>query len=1101
MAKRSAGKTFLNDPQWYKDAVIYQVHVKSFFDANNDGIGDFQGLIDKLDYIAELGVNTLWLLPFYPSPRRDDGYDIAKYNDVHPDYGSLSDARRFIAEAHRRGLRVITELVINHTSDQHPWFQRARHAKKGSKARDYYVWSDTDEKYAGTRIIFIDSEKSNWTWDAVAGQYFWHRFYSHQPDLNFDNPKVLEAVLGVMRFWLDMGVDGLRLDAIPYLIERDGTSSENLPETHAVLKRIRAELDARYPDRLLLAEANQWPEDTRPYFGEDDECHMAFHFPLMPRMYMAIAQEDRFPITDILRQTPEIPPNCQWAIFLRNHDELTLEMVTDDERDYLWNYYAADSRARINLGIRRRLAPLVGRDRRRIELLNSLLLSMPGTPTLYYGDEIGMGDNIYLGDRDGVRTPMQWSVDRNGGFSRADPASLVLPPIMDPLYGYQTINVEAQARDPHSLLNWTRRMLAIRNQHKAFGRGSLTMLTPSNRRILAYLRGYTNEQGHEEQILCVANLSSAAQAVELELADYCDRVPVEMIGGASFPPIGQLTYLLTLPPYGFYWFYLADASQMPSWHLKPVERMPELQTLVLGRALSEVMGERSRQTLERESLPLYLPKRRWFAGEQRPSGAVSLLYVMPLADGANAPLLAEVQVKGAAGVEHYRVPLAAVPERAEGNDLPQQLALARLRRGRHVELLTDAFSLPQFSQQVLRLLREQAVLRSAAGELQFRAEAALLALEDLDGNDFKLLSAEQSNSSALIGGQLLLKLLRRGFPGIHPEVEMGRFLSDHGYANVAPFLGEVVRVDESGQPHTLMVVQSYLDNQGDAWQWTLNTLDRAIRDELAGGTADPDVDALGELERFAGVLGRRVGEMHAVLARPVENPDFGYQLNAEQDSARWAESITAQLQEALQALSRQRDALSPATAEQADWLLAREKPLLQAVARLATQAAGGLRIRVHGDLHLGQVLVVQGDAYIIDFEGEPNRSLEERRQRHSPFKDVAGMLRSFDYAAAVAQRNGGGVEGAVDAQQVVRGVVARYREQSCTAFLDAYRLAANGLPHEWHERDGEGAALDLFCLEKAVYEIVYESGHRPDWIDVPLQGLVDLAHQLPGVRT
>jgi len=1101
MAKRSAGKTFLNDPQWYKDAVIYQVHVKSFFDANNDGIGDFQGLIDKLDYIAELGVNTLWLLPFYPSPRRDDGYDIAKYNDVHPDYGSLSDARRFIAEAHRRGLRVITELVINHTSDQHPWFQRARRAKKGSKARDYYVWSDSDEKYAGTRIIFIDSEKSNWTWDAVAGQYFWHRFYSHQPDLNFDNPKVLEAVLGVMRFWLDMGVDGLRLDAIPYLIERDGTNSENLPETHAVLKRIRAELDARYPDRLLLAEANQWPEDTRPYFGEDDECHMAFHFPLMPRMYMAIAQEDRFPITDILRQTPEIPPNCQWAIFLRNHDELTLEMVTDDERDYLWNYYAADSRARINLGIRRRLAPLVGRDRRRIELLNSLLLSMPGTPTLYYGDELGMGDNIYLGDRDGVRTPMQWSVDRNGGFSRADPASLVLPPIMDPLYGYQTINVEAQARDPHSLLNWTRRMLAIRNQHKAFGRGSLTMLAPSNRRILAYLRTHRGEDGAEQQILCVANLSSAAQAVELELADYHDRVPVEMIGGASFPPIGQLTYLLTLPPYGFYWFYLADASQMPSWHLKPVERMPELQTLVLGRALNEVMDGRARQILECESLPLYLAKRRWFAAQQPACDGARLLYGIPLADEADAPMLAEVEIQGSDGVEHYRLPLAAVPERAEGNDLPQQLALARLRRGRQVELLTDAFSLPQFSRQVLRLLREQAVLHSAAGELQFRAEAALLTLDSVDDNDFKLLSAEQSNSSALIGEQLLLKLLRRGFPGIHPEVEMGRFLTDHGYANVAPFLGEVVRVDEQGQPHTLMVAQRYLDNQGDAWQWTLNTLDRAIRDALAGGTSNPELDALSELAQFAGVLGKRVGEMHAVLARPVENPDFGYQLSAEQDSARWAESITRQTQQALQALSRQRDSLSAANAEQADWLLAQEKPLLAAITRLAAQAAGGLRIRVHGDLHLGQVLVVQGDAYIIDFEGEPNRSLEERRRRHSPFKDVAGMLRSFDYAAAVAQRNAGGVEGALDARQVVREVSMRYREQSCSAFLEAYRLAANGLPHEWHERDGEGAALDLFCLEKAVYEILYESGHRPEWIDVPLQGLVDLARQLPGVRT
>src|SRR5690606_24067576 len=614
MAKRTKPAAFLNDPLWYKDAIIYQVHVKSFYDSNNDGIGDFPGLIEKLDYIADLGVNTIWLLPFYPSPRRDDGYDIAEYRAVHPDYGKLADVRRFIAEAHRRGLRVITELVTNHTSDQHPWFQRARRAKKGSKARDYYVWSDSDEKYAGTRIIFIDSEKSNWTWDAVAGQYFWHRFYSHQPDLNFDNPKVLEAVLGVMRFWLDMGVDGQRLDAIPYLIERDGTSSENLPETHAVLKRIRAELDARCPDRLLLAEANQWPEDTRPYFGEDDECHMAFHFPLMPRMYMAIAQEDRFPITDILRQTPEIPANCQWAVFLRNHDELTLEMVTDDERDYLWNYYAADHRARINLGIRRRLGPLVERDRRRVELLNSLLLSMPGTPVLYYGDEIGMGDNIYLGDRDGVRTPMQWSMDRNGGFSRADPARLVLPPIMDPLYGYHTINVEAQSRDAHSLLNWMRRMLVVRKQQKAFGRGSLKMLAPSNRRILAYLREYRGEDGREESILCVANLSRAAQAVELELAAYDGRVPVEMIGGASFPPIGEMTYLLTLPPYGFYWFYLADASQMPSWHVAPVERMPELPTLVIKRDLQELLRAQGRGVLENDVLATYLGKRRWFSG-------------------------------------------------------------------------------------------------------------------------------------------------------------------------------------------------------------------------------------------------------------------------------------------------------------------------------------------------------------------------------------------------------------------------------------------------------------------------------------------------------
>ncbi|HSC83931.1 MAG TPA: maltose alpha-D-glucosyltransferase, partial [Pseudomonas sp.] len=687
------------DALWYKDAVIYQVHVKSYYDANNDGIGDFPGLIDKLDYIADLGVNTIWLLPFYPSPRRDDGYDIAEYCAVHPDYGSMDDAKRFIDEAHRRGLRIITELVINHPSDQHPWFIRAREAPKGSWERDFYVWSDSNQKYQGTRIIFLDSETSNWTWDPVAGQYFWHRFYSHQPDLNFDNPQVLDEVLGVMRFWLDLGVDGLRLDAIPYLIERDGTNNENLPETHVVLKRIRAELDATYPDRMLLAEANQWPEDTQPYFGGEqggpgDECHMAFHFPLMPRMYMAIAQEDRFPITDILRQTPDIPANCQWAIFLRNHDELTLEMVTDHERDYLWNFYAADRRARINLGIRRRLAPLVERDRRRIELLNSLLLSMPGTPTLYYGDEIGMGDNIFLGDRDGVRTPMQWSIDRNGGFSRADPASLVLPPIMDPLYGFQSINVEAQLHDAHSLLNWTRRLLAIRKQQKAFGRGSLKLLAPSNRRILAYLREYTGMDGKAELLLCVANVSRAAQAVELELSAYEGKVPVEMVGGSSFPPIGQLHYLLTLPPYGFYWFLLADEAQMPSWHVPPVERMPELSTLVIKRDLQELLQLPNRRVLEQEVLGTYLAKRRWFSAQDGAVRIPGLLYAAPFGDLC---VLCEMVV----GEDCYQLPLAYVDEHQAGSALPQQLALARLRRGRQVGLLTDAFSLPEFTYAVL----------------------------------------------------------------------------------------------------------------------------------------------------------------------------------------------------------------------------------------------------------------------------------------------------------------------------------------------------------------------------------------------------------------
>ena len=651
---------------WYKDAIIYQLHVKSFFDANNDGIGDFTGLISKLDYIADLGVNTIWLLPFYPSPRLDDGYDIADYRGVHPDYGTLADARRFIAAAHARGMRVITELVVNHTSDQHPWFQRARRAKVGSVYRDFYVWSNDDRKYAGTRVIFVDTQRSNWTFDEVAGAYYWHRFYSHQPDLNFDNPRVLKEVLAVLRYWLDLGVDGLRLDAVPYLVEREGTNNENLPETHAVLKQIRAELEAHYPDRMLLAEANQWPEDAKDYFGDDDECHMAFHFPLMPRMYMAIAREDRFPITDILRQTPDIPPNSQWAIFLRNHDELTLEMVTSSERDFLWETYAADRRARLNLGIRRRLTPLLERDRRRVELMNYLLLSMPGTPVIYYGDEIGMGDNIHLGDRDGVRTPMQWSPDRNGGFSRVDPSRLVLPPIMDALYGFEAVNVEAQSNDRHSLLNWTRRTIAIRRQYQVFGRGTFRLLYPNNRKVLAYLREYDGRT-----ILCVANLARTPQAVELELAEFSGRTPIELDGGSVFPPIGQLNYLLTLPPYGFYWFHLTDAEAgWPSTHTPAPEPMPEYQTIVLRGRLADALLA-GRAIMERDILPPYLAKRRWFAMKDQVLHAARLASLVALPRSSDRELLlAEIETEAPGGAARWLLPLAIVWEDQQTGPLP-----------------------------------------------------------------------------------------------------------------------------------------------------------------------------------------------------------------------------------------------------------------------------------------------------------------------------------------------------------------------------------------------------------------------------------------------
>jgi maltose alpha-D-glucosyltransferase/alpha-amylase len=545
-----------SDALWYKDAIVYQLHVKSYRDANADGFGDFRGLIQKLDYIRDLGANTIWLLPFYPSPLRDDGYDIAAYEEINQTYGSIEDFRALLEAAHSRNIRVITELVINHTSDQHPWFQRARRAPKGSPPRAWYVWSDDPNKYAETRIIFTDTEKSNWSWDPEAQQFYWHRFFSHQPDLNFDNPEVLEAVLNVMRFWLRMGVDGLRLDAIPYLVEREGTNCENLPETHDILRALRKTVDAEFPNRIFLAEANQWPSDVRSYFGNSDECHMAFHFPVMPRMYMAIRREDRTPVVDIMRQTPEIPEDCQWAIFLRNHDELTLEMVTDEERDYMYREYARDPRMRINVGIRRRLGPLMEGGRRQIELMNALLMSMPGTPIIYYGDEIGMGDNIYLGDRNGVRTPMQWSADRNAGFSEADTAALFSPLIVDPPYGYHTVNVVAQDKQPTSLLRWMRRLIAVRQQYQAFGRGTWEPLDAANRRVLVFIRRYK-----DETILCVNNLSRFAQFVELDLRDFNGRVPLELWSKNAFPPIGELPYLLTLGPHNFLWFRLLAAEQ------------------------------------------------------------------------------------------------------------------------------------------------------------------------------------------------------------------------------------------------------------------------------------------------------------------------------------------------------------------------------------------------------------------------------------------------------------------------------------------------------------------------------------------------------------
>ena len=1085
------------DPLWYKDAIIYQLHLKSFFDANNDGIGDFNGLIEKLDYIAELGVTAIWMLPFYPSPQRDDGYDIADYRGVHPDYGTLGDVRRFIEAAHARNIRVITELVINHTSDQHPWFQRARLAPAGSPEREFYVWSDDDEKYAGTRVIFLDTEKSNWTWDDEAKAYFWHRFYSHQPDLNFDNPAVLDEVLSVMRFWLDMGIDGLRLDAVPYLVEREGTNNENLAETHDILKRIRAELDRHAPGRMLLAEANQWPEDAQQYFGGGDECHMSFHFPLMPRMYMAIAREDRFPITDIMRQTPAIPANCQWAVFLRNHDELTLEMVTSAERDYLWETYASDRRARINLGIRRRLAPLLQRDRRRIELMNGLLLSMPGTPVIYYGDELGMGDNIHLGDRDGVRTPMQWSVDRNGGFSRADPAALVLPPIMDPIYGFPAVNVESQARDQHSLLNWMRTMLAVRRRHRAFGRGTQRFLYPSNRRILAYLREQTDGSG-EEVILCVSNLSRTAQAVELDLSAFAGRTPIDLVGGAAFPAIGQLSYLLTLPPYAFYWFTLQTEAGMPAGTSQIPVQMPEYATIVLRREISEVLQPTGRAILEREALPAYLQMRRWFASKGEKITNVRLAYAVKLGDGNRAALLCEVEASIGERVESYSLPLGICRDDTVTGPLPQQLALTRVRRAAEVGYLTDAFALDPFAHNVIDAMRAERVLPFDGGRVAFHKTAGLDDVVLTEDAPIHRLSAEQSNSSLIVDDRVVLKIVRKVLAGRHPEAEMTGYLTHRGFGSIAPLLGEVVRYDESDTPHTVIVAQGFVRNQGDAWTWTLDYLKRASSDIAAEDDAAAFEDALGGYLSLAGAIGRRLAEMHAILALPSDEPAFAPELAGPAEVERWAEGVVEQIDLAVQAVQRVTTWPDEAVHASANAFVAGADDLRGAAWRLSRLAAGlATQTRVHGDFHLGQVLVTLGDATLIDFEGEPAKTMEQRRAKSSPLRDVAGLLRSFDYAAAsvLAAR----VPGSEQAAERQNALVEQFRRSSAVAFLEAYMSVLHAASDPWVQKSAEQPLLDLFLLEKAAYEVRYEAANRPAWIGIPLAGIARVAeHVLAG---
>lgn len=1084
----------LDNPLWYKDAIIYQLHVRAFYDSNDDGIGDFSGLIQKLDYLSFLGVTALWLQPFYPSPLKDDGYDIADYANINPVYGTLSDFKRFLREAHKRNLKVITELVINHTSDQHEWFQKSRRAAPGSYWRDFYVWSDDPNKYKGTRIIFKDFETSNWTWDPVAKSYYWHRFYSHQPDLNFDNPEVQKAIFEVLDFWMDMGVDGMRLDAVPYLYEREHTSCENLPETHAFLKKLRAHVDSKYPGRMLLAEANQWPEDAITYFGEGDECHMNFHFPLMPRLFMALKMEDRYSILDILNQTPEIPDNCQWAIFLRNHDELTLEMVTDEERDYMYQVYASDPRARINLGVRRRLAPLVGNDRRQIELLNSLLFSLPGSPIIYYGDEIGMGDNIYLGDRDGVRTPFQWSADRNAGFSRANPQKLYLPVISSSEYSADTINVENLRANPNSLFWWMNKLIALRGARPEFSRGRLEFLSSDNPKVLAYLR-----QFEENSTICVVNLSRNAQCVELDLSRFKGTRPVELFGQTEFPVVGDRPYFLSLTPYSFFWFQMTEETQT---HEEDRERpLPFLD--VSDRGLKSVEFRSFWRDFER-ALASYLPRARWFAAKGRKIRTIELrdLFYIPLEEEGKEAALMIVSISYTEGLpETYVLPLAWVGgEKAK--TIRSESKCPVIADTTNEGVFYEAIYEPEFNKSLLRLIVGSEEINGSYGQI----EADYFGPSTLEVPEPTLSVGEQSNSSIFFGKQFYLKLYRKVEEGENPDIEISRYLLKKEFQATAPYMGNLT-YRSGGRLCSLALLQQMVENESDGWSLIVSQLGQIAERILTENLSDqckeiPPVQlsksrhlkpseayfhVAGYTLRLARQLGVRTAELHLALGNEDRDPAFVPEALMPFHRRSVFQSFRNLTDKVLNLLRHNLNGLSEPNRRLAEKVLEFESEIYDRFSHMKSIDLDAPRIRIHGDYHLGQVLFTGQDFCIIDFEGEPARGLGERRLKRSPLKDVAGMIRSFDYAADFYLKK----YVLRDADREILDPCLRVWAGWCAIeFLNAYldKMKGSGLlPEETEEID---ILLQMFFLEKALYEVGYELRNRPDWVDIPLKGVM-----------
>ncbi|NMC32125.1 MAG: maltose alpha-D-glucosyltransferase [Veillonellaceae bacterium] len=1091
----------MNASTWYKDAVIYQLHVRSFADSNRDGIGDFPGLTAKLDYIVNLGVTAIWLLPFYPSPLRDDGYDIADYRNIHPDYGTIADFRRFLKAAHSKGLKVITELVLNHTSDQHAWFQKSRRAKPGSKWRNFYVWNDNDKKYAEARIIFKDFETSNWNWDPTAQAYYWHRFYRHQPDLNFEEPAVKAALFRVVDYWLAMGVDGLRLDAVPYLFESEGTDCENLPATHAFLKELRHHVDTHYTNRMLLAEANGWPEDVIQYFGKDDECHMAFHFPLMPRIYLSVGMENAWPVMDAVVKTPVTSKNSQWALFLRNHDELTMEMLTEEERDFFVKLYAPDPRSRINLGIRRRLSPLLNGNRRKLELLNALLLSLPGSPVIYYGDEIGMGDNIYLGDRNGVRTPMQWTSDRNAGFSQASPQKLALPVITDPQYHYESVNVEALEQNPNSFLWWMRRIISLRNRFTAFGRGPISFPNSNNDKVLSYVRSLD-----QEIILVVANVSRFVQHVQLDLSAWSGLVPREIMGRSLFPAIGNEPYSLSLGPHSFYWFTL-EKKQLRGMPLcDPQELLtgivPEFEVTDLEELLTPAVWQKLSARLPSflAALPL------------QPVGCN--VRVANIVDGflipTNRHVLYVVRVETASVAALHITIILALYNRI--SDQPARLLAQVHVNGISYKLADATFDqawhawLYEFCLSPRRLSGRLGSLNSSRFSAFVRPNAPAQS---------ETVNADHNHLSLVFRPAHVVKLFRQLDEGPHPEKELGRFLWEKTDFTKLP--GVQAAIDYLGAnqvPCTLSVMHTYIPHRSDGLQYTKDTLLPFFESALFAGKnletlvppalspfrlalAPPGEHtraAIGPMMDTAARIGQITHDLHAALASEPDDAVFAperytlyYQKQISHSVLRLLDFTFLQLQES-------QASLDPTLRKKADSLQRRKVQLTALFGALTHKLFRTYRIREHGDYHLGQLLVdEQSDLWVIDFEGQPARPLSERRIKRSPLRDVASMLWSFySCVHSMASNPVFTTLPGTDPAQLSRIADVWCRWVS-SAFLRSYFNAAHDLqpshPLSLHRVHDAALMLDCFCLEYGLDRLSREITQNGVPSEISLSGL------------